>query len=96
MRPGIKTKSTQNPAGTYRPDRANAAEVFPRFSCGYGCSRIPGRESRHKWEELAPILLRNGLLSEADTDLLAVYCQTWARWLEAESMLETESTTTGP
>ena len=40
------------------------------------------------------MLARNGLLTEADTDTLAVYCQTWARYIEAEQTLETEGATT--
>jgi P27 family predicted phage terminase small subunit len=47
-----------------------------------------------KWYELAPMLSRNGLLTEADLDALSVYCQTWARWIEAEEQLETGGATT--
>jgi P27 family predicted phage terminase small subunit len=47
-----------------------------------------------KYHEVAPMLHRNRLLTEADTDTLAVYCQTWARYVEAETRLQTEGATT--
>lgn len=37
---------------------------------------------------------RNGLLTECDLDSLAVYCQTWVRYLEAERQLKSEGSTT--
>jgi len=40
-----------------------------------------------EWNRLAPILHRLGLLTEIDTDALATYCQTWARWREADAQI---------
>lgn len=33
-----------------------------------------------KWDDLAPHLESMGLMSSADTDLLAAYCECYARW----------------
>jgi P27 family predicted phage terminase small subunit len=40
-----------------------------------------------EWRRLAPTLHRLGLLTEIDGDALATYCQTWARWQEAEGQI---------
>ena len=81
--------------GTYRPDRANGTEVFPDSPTHL---TVPDHLSEgaaiDKWSELAPILSRNGLLTECDLDTLTLYCQTWARYVESEAKLETEGSTT--
>jgi P27 family predicted phage terminase small subunit len=41
-----------------------------------------------KWRRLAPELLKHGLFSTADRDALAVYCQTFAQWREAEAEIK--------
>jgi P27 family predicted phage terminase small subunit len=41
-----------------------------------------------EWARLAPMLKRLGLLTEIDGRALASYCQTWARWREAETKIE--------
>lgn len=40
-----------------------------------------------EWKRLAPVLHRLGLLTEIDGQALAGYCQTWARWREAEEKI---------
>lgn len=79
--------------GTYRPDRANGSEVFPDLPVDLDAPEYLTDAARTKWNETAPVLARNGLLTECDVDALAVYCQTWVRWLEAEAAIETEGTT---
>ena len=80
--------------GTYRPDRANAGEVFPDAPCSLDAPPLLEGAAEAKWNELAPMLSRNGLLTECDLDTLTLYCQTWARYVEAETKLETEGATT--
>ena len=41
-----------------------------------------------EWRRLAPELARLGLLTTIDRDALAAYCQTFARWREAEAEIK--------
>lgn len=49
-----------------------------------------GGEAGLKWAELAPRLEELGILSQIDADLLAMYCQFYGRWVEAERHLAEE------
>ena len=40
--------------------------------------------ARRSWKEIVPLLDAAGLLSKIDRNVLARYCQTWARWVAAE------------
>ena len=44
-------------------------------------------ESKREWARVAPILARNGLLTEMDTDALTAYCSTWATWRDANQKI---------
>jgi len=44
-------------------------------------------EARKEWFRLGRKLLEFGLVTEIDKTALAVYCQAWGRWLEAEEQL---------
>ena len=41
-----------------------------------------------EWRRLAPMLNKLGLLTEVDSQAFAAYCQTWARWREAEDKIK--------
>lgn len=45
---------------------------------------------RAEWKRMAPMLARNGLLTELDTAALAAYCRAFAQWRAASDILETE------
>lgn len=45
-------------------------------------------EAKHKWRRMVEMLDSCGVLTEIDGDAVARYCQTWARWREAEEFLE--------
>lgn len=59
-----------------KPDRAPYA---PRFLTA---------EAQKEWRRLAPVLLDLGLYTEADYAALAMYCQAWGRWVEAERKID--------
>jgi len=44
-------------------------------------------EAKKEWKRITPLLQRYGLVSKIDRAALALYCQTWARWVWAEKML---------
>jgi P27 family predicted phage terminase small subunit len=45
------------------------------------------KEAKAEWNRLAPELFQLGLLTVVDGAALAGYCQTYARWLQAERMV---------
>ena len=40
-------------------------------------------DAQTEWKRLAPILGRNGALTDADADALAAYCESWVSWRQA-------------
>ncbi len=44
-------------------------------------------EARKEWQRTGRKLLACGLVTEIDTAALALFCQSWARWVEAEANL---------
>lgn len=45
-------------------------------------------EARKEWRRITEELHRYGMIAEVDKDLLAMTCTTWARYVEAETMIE--------
>jgi P27 family predicted phage terminase small subunit len=50
-------------------------------------------EAKREWRRVAPELERLGLLTVVDGTALAGYCQAYARWRQAETVLDDEGTT---
>jgi P27 family predicted phage terminase small subunit len=44
-------------------------------------------EAREEWQRMGERLFEHGLLTEIDGPALALYCQAWERWVEAEENL---------
>lgn len=51
------------------------------------CPRYLDGEAKKKWKNMAALLLGMGLLTEADEDALALYCQSWSDFLEARLLV---------
>lgn len=49
--------------------------------------RFLNEEGKREWRRMAKILIGAGLYAEIDRAALALYCQAWGRWLEAEREL---------
>lgn len=47
------------------------------------------RYAKKEWKRIAPLLLKNKLLTDADVSALAAYCQAYHRWIEAEKLIRT-------
>jgi P27 family predicted phage terminase small subunit len=54
------------------------------------CPRHLSKTAKAEWRRLAPKLEKLGLLTAIDGPALALYCQAYARWVEAEKHLENE------
>lgn len=45
--------------------------------------------AKAEWARIAPMLARNGLLTEMDLDALTAYCQAWCMWKTASEHIKT-------
>ncbi len=52
------------------------------------------RYAKKEWKRIAPLLLKNTLLTYADISALAAYCQAYHRWIESEKLIRTHGYTT--
>ena len=73
---GRKPRPGSNPDAPLPPD------ALPR--CPAHLSPVAAKE----WRRLAKPLYDMGVLSTTDRGALAAYCQSWARWVEAEEKLK--------
>lgn len=61
--------------------------VFPEISIP-GCPAHLLPDAKKEWKRLTPQLERLGIISEMDRAALAVYCQAYARWVQAEKKVK--------
>lgn len=75
--------------GTIRPSRMNPNEPKPK-------PEIPDPPTNlsplalEKWHDITPVLFDLGLLSRADRDMLVLYCEEYARYRDAQDVIERE------
>ena len=74
--------------GTLRRGRANAHEPalpveIPR------CPSHLSPEAKREWKRVSLDLAGYGLLTRIDRAALALYCEAWGRWVDAEKALRT-------
>lgn len=66
----------------------------PKVNCHKALGALPrcpahlSDVARREWRRLAPVLHSAGILTVADRAALAAYCQSYARWVEAEEQLQ--------
>lgn len=65
----------------------NHAEPQPASDKPTCPSHIKG-EARKEWNRISKDLHAAGLLTKIDKAALAIYCQAWERWVEAEEQLK--------
>ncbi len=73
-------------AGTARPGRMRN-EPQPEIKA----PRCPGwlaPAAKSEWKRLAKTLVRLGVLTELDRGVFSSYCQSWAKWQEAERAIQ--------
>lgn len=73
--------------GTAAPSRTNKHEPKPALKLP-PCPAWLSLEGKREWRRMAPLLLRLGVMTEADGSALAAYCQSWARWRQSEMIIE--------
>lgn len=73
--------------GTLRQGRQHGRE--PRVDIEVpACPRELAPEAKREWRRIAPQLARLGLLTGIDRTMLALYCDTYGRWIEAQRALQ--------
>jgi P27 family predicted phage terminase small subunit len=80
-KPAALKKRQGNPGGRDIPDE-------PVF-CSSDIEPPPHLDELavEEWKRVAPGLLINGLLTDVDKAVLAVYCECYSRWCEIESLI---------
>src|SRR5713101_6600171 len=53
------------------------------------CPSHLSTEAKKEWRRSAKLLAELGLLASIDRAALALYCEAWARWVQAEEALQT-------
>lgn len=69
--------------------KLNTKEPTP----GRGKPSCPGwlmPEAKKEWKRLAEIMAKMGVLTEVDMAAFAAYCQSYARWKEAQEHIDSE------
>lgn len=61
--------------------------IEPKFSCAVVPPPSLDASALKEWERLAPEMERNGLLTSGDVAGFAAYCQSYSRWVKAETKL---------
>lgn len=64
-----------------------AREPKPRKKIPH-CPKHLDKWAKAEWKRMAPILLRLGVLTEADGTALAAYCQLYSRWVQLENRIQ--------
>lgn len=73
---------------TARPDRMKNEPKPPVRAPS--CPTWLHREAKREWRRLSPLLVKLGLLTDLDRSSLSAYCQSYARWYEAEKLIVEE------
>ena len=90
MKPGPAPKPTKLKKVAGNPGRRPLNEREPAVPVPASVPYAPrhlNHEAKREWRRLASILIDAGLYSEVDRAALAMYCQAWGRWVEAEQKL---------
>ena len=70
----------------FNKNEPKPAPVIPK------CPRHLNAAAKVEWKRIAKTLHKLGLLTEIDGGQLALYCQAWGRWVEAEAALKKNGT----
>ena len=65
----------------------NDREPIPREGA-LTCPQHLNGSARHEWYRVLPALQAMGTAKPVDRAVLAIYCQAWGRWVEAEVFLK--------
>jgi P27 family predicted phage terminase small subunit len=73
--------------GTLRSDRRNPCEAAVKAALP-DCPEELSEAAKDEWQRIAPELLALGLLASIDRSGLALYCEAYARWIDAITSIQ--------
>jgi len=83
--PAPKPTAVKKLAGNPGKRRMNATEPHPPVPDGTPYApRFLNNEAAAEWRRMVGVLIGLGLYTEVDRAALAMYCQSWGRWVVAE------------
>jgi P27 family predicted phage terminase small subunit len=91
---GRKPKPTALKLLEGNPGKRELNQFEPKPTDGLPiCPEWLMEDAKEEWYRLAAVMNKMGILSEVDQSAFAVYCQTWARWKEAQEHIDNEGST---
>jgi phage terminase small subunit len=90
MKPGPTPKPTAIKELAGNPGKRPLNEREPSVPVPGSSPHVPRhlcKEGQKEWRRVVGILIDARLYSEVDRAALAMYCQAWGRWVEAENRL---------
>jgi P27 family predicted phage terminase small subunit len=75
------------------PGKRKLNQNEPRFTGSPKCPAWLAKEAKAEWKRVTKELAALDLLKSTDTAALASYCQSYARWQQAEQTIEAEGQT---
>jgi P27 family predicted phage terminase small subunit len=70
------------------PGKRSLNRAEPQFERGVmRCPAGLDQRARTEWKRITRVLDAAGILTVADRAMLAVYCQAWSEWIDAEAHL---------
>lgn len=73
-------------------DRKRTIKAVPKSRPSFD-AKAPAHlsfDAQKAWKDIIPKLERMGILTEIDTDAIAIYCDAYSRWVEARQALAIE------
>lgn len=90
---GPKPKPTAIKLLEGNPGKRKLNENEPKPETGIPtCPDWLTKDAKNEWKRLAKTLHQMGVLSTTDRAAFAAYCESWARWKEAEEHITNEGT----
>ena len=91
---GRKPKPTALKLLEGNPGKRELNQFEPKPTDGMPiCPEWLMEDAKEEWYRLAEVMNKMGILSDVDQSAFAVYCQTWARWKEAQEHIDREGST---
>lgn len=90
MQPGPKPTPNRLHLVHGNPSKKPAAELLDEVRPPVEVPDCPSHllaDAKKEWKRIAPLLLDLGLVASIDMAALAVYCQAYGRWKQAEKMI---------
>ena len=87
--PTAKLKASGGFRNDRHGDRADEPQVKSERP---SCPRHLSKEARKEWGRICKLLIAAGIITKLDRTILAVYCEAYAKWVDAKKHIADEGT----